>query len=351
MRCVCLLASVLVCASLAGTPQQEVKRTPPEVDRVPAYLGLVDQFNRVSAAKVSEALAAWDPAAVRQAVESLVRSDRVAPRAVLMELHTALLSLQQGRREIGDLHLELAMKLSQDPARVKRDRAFYEPFYLLLSSVYQRQWRLPPAAGVLNYAVKVFPENIDARITLGAISEAAASRQGQLMSGGASWPEWLLDRKVNLLRAEDTYRRVLETERNNDEAAVRLATVLYALREIDKAKTLAREVELRTDDKFLRYMTAMLLGRIALDAGNHDAAIEQYGYATRLFPQSQAAFVALSHARMLLGDIDDAARTVQDMLDQSAAKTDDDDPWWQYDFGQVRHFSALMERLWVAAFN
>jgi hypothetical protein len=93
----------------------------------------------------------------------------------------------------------------------------------------------------------------------------------------------------------------------------------------------------------------MLLGRIAQDAGNHEASIEQYRYAVRLFPHSQAAFVALSQAQTLLGDIDGAARTVDDMLDQSGAKTDDDDPWWQYHFGQVRHFSALMERLWFAA--
>jgi tetratricopeptide (TPR) repeat protein len=341
MSCVGLIASLVAYASLAGAPQ--------EVDRVPAYLQLVGQFNRVSAAKVGEALATWEPAAARQAVESLIGSDRVTPRAVLMELHTALWSLQHGRPEIGDLHLELAIKMSHNRQRAQSDRAFYEPFYLLVSSVYQRQWKLPAAAGVLNYALQVFPENVDARITLGAISEAAASRQGRLRSGGANWPEWLQDKRINLLRAEDTYRRVLERDRSNDEATVRLASVLYALGEVDKATTFAKEVERRSDDRFLRYMTAMLLGRIAQDAGNHEASIEQYRYATRLVPQSQAAFVALSHAQTLRGDVDDAARIVEDMLDQSAAKTDDDDPWWQYDFGQVRHFPALMERLWAAA--
>jgi tetratricopeptide (TPR) repeat protein len=341
MSCVCWIASLLACASLAGTPQ--------EVDRVPAYLQLVEQFNRVSAAKVSQALTTWEPAAVRQAVESLVRADRVTPRAVLMELHTALWSVQHGRPEMRDLHLELAIALSQDRKRAQRDRAFYEPFYLLVSSVYQRQWNLPAAAGVLNHALQVFPENVDARMTLGAISEAAASRQGRLMSSGATWPEWLQDTRMNLLRAEDVYRRVRERERANDEATVRLASVLYALGEVDQAKTLASEVALRADDRFVRYITAMLLGRMAQDAGNREASIEQYRYATRLFPQSQAAFVALSHAQTLLGDIEDAARIVEDMLDQSGAKTDDDDPWWQYDFGQVRHFSALMERLWFAA--
>jgi tetratricopeptide (TPR) repeat protein len=348
MWCSCVMASFLACASLAGTGTSQ------EVDRVAAYLRLVDQFNRASASQVSQELATWEPAAVRQVVDALLRvdRDRVTPRAVLMELHTALWSLQHGRPEINGLHLELAIKLSTDDRRVQRvqsERAFYEPFYLLISSVFQRQWRLSAAAGVLDYAVRVFPENLDARVTLGAISEAAASRQGQLMSGGANWPEWLRDRKSNLLRAEEAYRRVLERDRTNDEAAVRLASVLYGLGQVDDARRVAREVGLRTDDKFLRYMTAMLLGRIEQDAGNQEGSVEHYRHATRLFPQSQAAFVALSHARTLLGDVDDAARIVEDMLDQSAAKTDDDDPWWQYHFGQVRHFSALMDQLWAAA--
>src|SRR5262245_24650254 len=115
MACLCLIASLLAYVSPPTAPQ--------EVDRVPAYLQFVEQFNRVSAAKISEALAAWEPGAARQAVESLVRSDRVTPRAVLMEVYVALWSLRHGRPEIGELHLELAITLSQDPKRAQRDRA------------------------------------------------------------------------------------------------------------------------------------------------------------------------------------------------------------------------------------
>jgi tetratricopeptide (TPR) repeat protein len=132
----------------------------------------------------------------------------------------------------------------------------------------------------------------------------------------------------------------------NAEASLRLGRVLYLQKHRKQATTVLQAVRDRRADPFITYMSALLLGRISEDDREYAQAASFYREATELFPASQAAFIGLSHALLAAGDSSAATRGVEEMIASKPNKITADDPWWQYHFGQTRHFAGLIDQLW-----
>jgi tetratricopeptide (TPR) repeat protein len=327
-----------------GTHRQEVKHTAP-------YVNLAGRFRRETAGEVAEELASWPEAWVQSAIRDLNGFGGVTPRVILMELHTGLYLLDRNRKEPGEFHLGVAVNLSSDWVRAGATPDFYQPLYLLLSSTLQRLWRVRSAIDLLDGARRVFPRNHELTVALGSVYEAAGSRFGIAMSSGADppWSSRLLDEMVMLIKARDLFEGVRSVDPANLEASLRLGRVMYLQKHREQATMVLSGLRAQRPDNFINYMSALFLGRISEDDHEYERAASLYREATELFPASQAAFIGLSHALHAAGDPSAATRGIETMIESKQRKTNLDDPWWQYHFGQARHFATLMEQLWKTA--
>jgi tetratricopeptide (TPR) repeat protein len=327
------------------SPEPTIHPQPLAVDHTARYVNLAGRLRRENADSVAAELATWPVRSVRNAIERL---RVVTPQMILMELHTGVYLLERDRKEPGELHVGLAVSLSSDWLRARANPDFYQPLYLLLSGVLQQLWQIRSAIELLDGARRSFPHNHALTVALGSVYEMTGSRFGIAMSSGADppWSVRLLDETVMLIKARQLFEEVHSVDPTNAEASLRLGRVLYLQKQGRRAATILQALRASSSDPFVSYMSALFLGRISEDDREYVRAASFYREATELFPASQAAFIGLSHALHAAGDPSAATRGVEEMIASKPKKTNADDPWWQYPFGQARHFAALMDQLW-----
>jgi tetratricopeptide (TPR) repeat protein len=132
---------------------------------------------------------------------------------------------------------------------------------------------------------------------------------------------------VELRRAEDYFRRAIQSDPTVVEARIRLAHVLGDRGRQSEALSQLRRIDLAALPPVLDYYASLLLGRAQQAAGQLDAAARSFRRAVTRFPNAQAPRIALSQLAMARGDRAEAAShltAIRTLPDGSGL----DDPWW-----------------------
>ena len=120
--------------------------------------------------------------------------------------------------------------------------------------------------------------------------------------------------------------------------------MLWQLGETAEARAALEEVLSRTAAHDTVYLAHLFAGRIAEDAGGFEEAARSYEAAIALDGFDQAAHVALSEARLWLGDPAAARGEVEAAL-APAGRRPHSDPFWNYAWGPGARISDSVEAL------
>ncbi|HRB12586.1 MAG TPA: tetratricopeptide repeat protein, partial [Vicinamibacteria bacterium] len=128
------------------------------------------------------------------------------------------------------------------------------------------------------------------------------------------------------------------------EARLRLGRVLWRLGRPEPARAVLEQVLGKHAEAPQQYLAHLFLGRILEDRGELAAAEEHYRVALAMQPLSEIAAVAVSHARLLQGDVEGARDRLRAGLEAVRARRDFD-PWMSYLLPQTPGGEAIMAEL------
>jgi tetratricopeptide (TPR) repeat protein len=156
-----------------------------------------------------------------------------------------------------------------------------------------------------------------------------------------------IDRTRQLNLARESFEKALALEPGQEEARVRLGRVLWRLGRMKEAKeALARAGE--GQEKAVRYLAHLFLGRCLQDGEDLKGAIGEYRAALAARPDTQTGAVALAQALTLRGDAEGARQILEKMLADSGNRRSVD-PFWTYLIGGPEFGDGLMEVLRLEA--
>ena len=227
------------------------------------------------------------------------------------------------------------LELIPDPERRRR---FERPWLLAVAlHLFQRgQW--PLALRYLDLGLQRYPEDPRFLLARGSLLEtqgtlglrvasstdlaAATTSRRDMASKQAAWS------RAEMTQAESCYRRALAADPGLFEARVRLGHVLQRMGQAEKAVPELEGVIAEPDaDPHVRYLAWLFLGAIREAEGRPKDAVPAYQAAIGLLPDSQAAYVALSHAFHRLGERAASLESLRETLGR-AGRRHGWDPWW-----------------------
>lgn len=252
-------------------------------------------------------------------------------------------------RQVGqtrpDTHLLLAhtilRRVVQRSGSSEEERAFAVSWFAAVGAVLSNARDLAGLKDHLDEAREQLPGRAEIEFLSGCLAESIASpavqaaltendreeRRPSQLKAADLLRQSVLARGTNLDLARDRYRHALQIDTAQEEARVRLARVLMADGQMTEATALLEPV-LVTADPILRYYHMLFLGRAYERTNSVAEARRSFEEASRLFPDAQSPWLALSALAALGGDTDAARRA----LDEVAASSETaDDPWWVYD--------------------
>lgn len=147
-------------------------------------------------------------------------------------------------------------------------------------------------------------------------------------------------------RAMDAFQQALARDPQHWEARLRLGRLLGLAGRDTEAVAALRAVIDAVDEPWLRYQAFMFLGQAEEGLGRDAAAVRAYESARALFPHAQSAIVSLARLHVRSGDVGQATTL---LLELTAGRAGDSDPWWFYDVVRVpRAEEAWMRRVRLA---
>jgi hypothetical protein len=288
----------------------------------------------------------------RAAVDTLRRAAQTCPacpaaaewrriaRAALMLLTDCA---QQARRDGKPAHAReseaagVARALATDPDL----RAFAERWYGAMAGLAQGDNRWAEALGWAQAGLRDVPESPRLLLVVASIEET----QGvlELSSAGdplAGVPESekrarlarLHEALLRLADAQGHLREALLASPGLVEARLRLGRVEWRLGQSHEARASFDAVLAQGPANPTAFLAHMFLGRLHEDAGRLPEALRCYGAALALQPSAQSARLALSHARLRLGDAA-AARAEAGTAVGAGGHRLRDDPYSLYPWG------------------
>ena len=238
--------------------------------------------------------------------------------------------------------------LRDEPER----RGFVERWYVAMAGVAAADVRWDDAQAWAERGLQALPSSADLALALGAVLETRATleapRWPQLTGATqqqrvANQNRFLLTRE-RLERARRALVAALAADPSLDEARLRLGRVQWRLGEAAEAQATLEQVAARTAAHDVVYLARVFSGRIAEDGGRFEEAARDYEAAIALDGEDQAAYVALSQARLRLGDSVGARRAVAASL-APAGRRSHSDPFWNYGWGPGARISDRLEGL------
>lgn len=133
------------------------------------------------------------------------------------------------------------------------------------------------------------------------------------------------------------------------EARLRLGRLLLVKGALIEAEAPLEAVERSSADPRQRYLSRLFLGRVAERRRRADEAARLYARAIELWPDSQAARLALAHALETQYGPAAAPPVVGASLSASRRPDRAADPWWLYLFGPPGLAEAALARVWKEA--
>jgi tetratricopeptide (TPR) repeat protein len=232
------------------------------------------------------------------------------------------------------------LELIPDPERRRR---FDRPWLLAVALHLYRRGQWPLALRYMDLGLRRYPEDPRFLLARGSLLETQAA-QDLLVSLAdlaaptqsrreAAWNQAGASRD-QLLQAESCYRRALTADPGLVEARVRLGHVLHRRGQSEKAVPELEGVVAAADaDPRMRYLAWLFLGAIREAEGRPRDAVPAYQAAIRLLPDSQAPYVALSHAFHRLGERAPSREALREGIAREGRRHEGD-PWWGYPWGQ-----------------
>ena len=145
-------------------------------------------------------------------------------------------------------------------------------------------------------------------------------------------------------RAESLLRKALAANPSLVEASLRLGRVLTQLQRPEEALPHLRQAAAGSTDRASTYYAHLFLGDATLALGQLEEARRQYQNAITIFPDSQAARLALGFVLRSLGDRTATLAAIAPAL-KASPRSPDDDPWWDYYDGDAAQVDRLLEQL------
>jgi tetratricopeptide (TPR) repeat protein len=366
-----LLLSWLLAAVLAPgiRPQHELTD----------YLAVAVAYGSANHATALREIRQWQPPEIEAAVADLRRQEKrlrwgptslddiafgTVEAAVLMHAEAGLLALQALSLTESEVHLRASTTLvvwSRQAAATARnfavmrapldaqhgrptlglairERIDRRDFYLALAAAALGIGFPPTAFPFAEKARQVAPLDPEVQLVFGCVAESLAEER--LLQHRESEAGPLRD------QAAGAFRDALAIDPFQHEALLRLARLLLVEGRLIEAEPLLEDVDRRSGDARQRYLARLFLGRLAERRDRHHDATLSYARALAIWPDSQAARLALAHvlerdsgpaaARLLVAATLATARR----LDRAA------DPWWLYPFGPPGLASAALDRVW-----
>ena len=251
--------------------------------------------------------------------------------------------------ELQNLHWELAMDvLDSLPAKPVRDPIIGN-WYRAIGAHFARERRFADAMVHFDRARALVPDHPGVlygeaclQETLGAPRIQNYVRVTTLPNGlfilGVSSPQ------THYRRAESLLRKALAADPELVEASLRLGRVLTQLQRYDEALPHLRKAIASATDPAITYYAHLFMGDATQALGQSDEARRQYENAIAIFPDSQAARLALGFVLRSLGDRAAARAAIDPALDTSPREPTDD-PWWDYYDGDAGQLERLLEEL------
>ena len=151
-------------------------------------------------------------------------------------------------------------------------------------------------------------------------------------------------------KARHSFEEALVAEPDLVEARLRLGRILWRLDRPEPARACFEAVLEKPAAASLRYLAHLFLGRILEDRSEFAAAEVHYRAALALQPLSEIAAVAVSHARLLQGDVEGARASLSEGLDAVRKRTDFD-PWMPFLLPQTPEGEAVLAELRRSVFG
>ena len=231
-------------------------------------------------------------------------------------------------------------------------KAFLGRFYVAMTRRAQWSHCIPQAEQWARTGLKRLPKDGPLLMTLGIVLETTAfltlvpaprsaiqgpqavrQFEAQTAKLGALWE-----------RARKTFDEALAADPKLHEARLRLGRVLWRLDRPEPARACFEEVLSNSDDKVLLYLAHLFLGRIHEDQNRLSEAEKEYAAALAVRSTSDAAAVALSHVRLVMGDAAGAREAMEFGLDQLRARVEGD-PFKNYPMTHTREGQAAIDAL------
>lgn len=368
-----MLGALFMLPPGASAAQCPPVRVPPSAE----YLNLVTRYASAEPAEAVLALKDWSEERLRCDLDNLQAAavavsrcrGKCEDRVVFEKFPVRGALLLHAQREIleqfGAPVAEQAVTCSTGPQaqNVERlatilllvdpdARAFLSRFYVAMTRRAQWSHCIPQAEQWARTGLKRFPKDGPLLMTLGivlettafltlvpapraAIQGAQAVRQfeSQTAKLGALWE-----------RARRTFEDALAADPKLHEARLRLGRVLWRLDRPEPARACFEEVLSKSDDKVLLYLAHLFLGRIHEDQGRLSEAEKQYEAALAVRSTSDAAAVALSHVRLVMGDTGGAREAMEFGLNQLRVRVEGD-PFKNYPMTHTREGQAALDAL------
>lgn len=373
---VTLLAALFLLPPGASAAQCPPARVPPS----PEYLDLVTRYASVERAEAVLALGGFDEERLRCDLDNLQAAAVAASRCrtacedrvVFQKFSLRAAMLLHAEREILN---EFGTPVSEQLVRCRTGpqaqvverlagmlmltdpdaKAFLGRFYV--GMVRRAQWShcIPQAEQWARAGLKRVPRDGRLHLSLGIVLDtigfltlAPAPRTAIL---GAQAIRQFEARTTKLngfwAGARRAYEDALGADPNLHEARLRLGRILWRLDRPEPARAAFEEVLWKSDDKVVLYLAHLFLGRLHEDQNRLAEAEKEYQDALAVRPLSEAAAVAISHVRLLMGDPGGAREALASGLEAVGIRTEVD-PFKNYPMTHTREGQADLDELRTA---
>jgi tetratricopeptide (TPR) repeat protein len=227
---------------------------------------------------------------------------------------------------------------------------FARDWYLLVASFWHGRGEVGWSRAYLDEARDLFPDDPQVLLVSGTdremLSHLTAGYLTQFRTSGETVGESEINPARELGEAERFLRQAAQRAPDLVEPRLRLGRVLYRRGDLAGAtKELRAALEQTGHDQArylqVRYLAWVFLGMVEVDRGDLAAARRCYTEALSLFPEGQAALLAMSEASYLDGRGAEAASEVVSLLRLRRKE----DPWWGYLLGDWWHFETRLAML------
>jgi tetratricopeptide (TPR) repeat protein len=233
---------------------------------------------------------------------------------------------------------------------------FLKRFYLGMARYASWAHCLAESQQWARYGLRIYPKEAPLLLAAGIASDQTAFyTRAPAPLGPSATPGSLtlrndLSSRIRFSRevARDAYEDALVADPDFAEARLRLGRVQWYLGQFDKARVSLETVLAKAGPPEVHYLAHLFLGRLLEDRDDLGKAEEHYRNAWAMQPRSEVAAVAVSHVRLLQGDLEGARVVLKEGLEVAQNRISFD-PWLPYIILQAPEGERLLDELRRAA--